>query len=271
MPKVGKAPEPQSVQIGDCMLVLGDCLERLSDLPWHSVDLVLTDPPYGIDYSTNYRGSEAKDGVGMRNDHPESIDGKTCGIHGDGDLDFLAHVLPVLAGKLKPSGHLYLFCSPKKIDTALSAIRQTGLLYKSLIVWDKNDWGPGDLFGSFGSTYELIIHAAKSNESRVRRRSSDILRVHKIHPRKQVHPHQKPVPLLNRLIKISTDRGGLVVDPFMGSASAALACIKSGRRFLGFEVDPAYYERAVKRVQKFSESLAVETKNPSPVSGGREI
>jgi len=65
-----------------------------------------------------------------------------------------------------------------------------------------------------------------------------------------VHPHEKPIALLERLCRIYTNRGDTVLDPFMGSGTTGVACVKTGREFIGIEIDEGYFNSAVKRISE---------------------
>lgn len=255
MPKIGRATNGQAssqVQIGDCTLIYGNCLTNLSQLEWHSVDMVVMDPPYGIEYWTTFRtASESPDM-----------------ISGDENLDVLRKCLPILSGKLKSDGFIFCFCSPKNVDEVLPIFRATNLTVRNLLVWDKTNWGPGDLKTYYATRYELIVFAAKSSAGKIRVREADILTVPRVGHRHALHPNQKPVRLLKRLIRQSPP-GSLVVDPFMGSCSTGDAAQRMGRRFWGCEVDTKYYTVAKDRITRLCQSQ--EIKKPSPVSGGREL
>ena len=256
MPKVQVKPLQVSTQIGpDCRLVMADSITALEQVAWHSVDLILTDPPYGISHNTNYR--EVRE-------TPDQI-------HGDESVEVLAAALPILSGKLKSSGAMYCFCSPKNVDLVLTLFRQSSLIVKNLLVWCKNDWGAGDLRGAYGGSYELIIYAVKSNEHKLRRRMADILYATLVQGRVSLHPHQKPEKLLRKLIRNSSDSGDLVIDPFLGSGSTGAAAMRLGRRFWGSEIDKTYYQTSVTRLEKMYQGLGQDIKKPTPIAGGREI
>ena len=124
-----------------------------------------------------------------------------------------------------------------------------GFKVKSVIVWDKMAHGMGDLKRQYGPRYESVIFAPGPKFAFPGRRPVDIVPVTKINSNKLVHPNEKPVPLMVKLIEDTTTPGAVLLDPFIGAGSTAVAAIKTGRHFIGFELDPKYHEIAVNRVK----------------------
>lgn len=119
---------------------------------------------------------------------------------------------------------------------------------KNNIVWDKGNTTAGDLAGSYGYQYEVIILAVKGSPKIRGKRHSDLWRFPRVSPDKLLHQNEKPVPLLERMIDSFSDIGDVVLDPFMGSGSTAVACMNMGRSFIGCEIDSGYYEIALNRI-----------------------
>jgi site-specific DNA-methyltransferase (adenine-specific) len=127
------------------------------------------------------------------------------------------------------------------------AVRAAGLELKTPIFWDKLNHTSGDLEGDFGAQVEIFIFAHKGRHKLRGRRLANLWRI----PRDPAgeHPTPKPVALMERMVACSTDDGGLVLDPFMGSGSTGVACANLGRRFIGIEIDPAYFDIAARRIE----------------------
>jgi site-specific DNA-methyltransferase (adenine-specific) len=85
-----------------------------------------------------------------------------------------------------------------------------------------------------------------------------VTRIHRQDPEREDHPTQKPLEIIERMVLASCRPGGLVLDPFMGSGTTAVAASKHGRRFVGFEVNPEYCAMARRRVTRFGEPPAVQ-------------
>jgi site-specific DNA-methyltransferase (adenine-specific) len=211
----------------DTNLVLGDCIEYLQTLPPNSVDCLVTDAPYGIDYESNRR--EVKESLG--------------GIVGDKMEAFtlLKAMCMILSEKIKPNSHLYFFTS-WKVYSKFEEIISTWFNITNVLVWDKGNHGAGDLEGNYGEQYELIIFANTGRRILNGDRPTNIICYPKVSNLK--HPTEKPVGLIEKLIKNSTKEGEVVLDPFMGSGSTCLAAKNTGRKYIGVEIDEKWYKLA---------------------------
>ena len=109
----------------------------------------------------------------------------------------------------------------------------------------------GDLKGSFGNKYEVIFLGTKGKGWKYKgERLHDIWQIDRVGTQR-IHPTQKPVALYERIINISTDEGTLIFDPYLGSGSSVIAAMKTGRNFLGYEIDEEYYRRIQERIAFF--------------------
>lgn len=122
-----------------------------------------------------------------------------------------------------------------------------GATVKTPIIWDKTNHTAGDLQGDYGNQTEVVLFAHKGRHILRNGRDVNLWRI----PRPQFgeHPTPKPVDLMGRAIRNSTDVGDLVCDPFMGEGPTAIASMKLRRRFIGCEINPKYFEIACKRVK----------------------
>ncbi len=190
----------------------GDCRDILPHL--EPVDLVLTDPPYGIDYQSARRTEhQRKDKI-------------------VGDKEF-----PVwLFDLLHPLNALFVWC---RWDI-LSIMPKP----KSFIVWDKGRHSMGDLEHEFGRQWEAIAFYP-GIEHKFIRRPIDIIKAACVPPYKLNHPNEKPVSVLLPLIKCHS---GNILDPFMGSGTTLVAAKQLGRKCIGIEIEEKYCEIAVKRL-----------------------
>jgi site-specific DNA-methyltransferase (adenine-specific) len=125
------------------------------------------------------------------------------------------------------------------------ALLAAGATVKTPIVWDKGNHTAGDLVGDYGCQVELILFAHKGRHVLREGRPANLWRV----PRDPAggHPTPKPVSLMARCIIHSTDRGDIVLDPFMGSGSTGVAAVENARHFIGIEIEPKYYDIARRR------------------------
>jgi DNA modification methylase len=205
-------------------LHLGDCLDIMRSLPDGCVDAVITDPPYGIALATNYKQRKRGALAPCNNFAP---------IVGDREpfdpTPFLSFPVVVLFGanyfaKRLPDSGAWLVWD--KLD-GLTSKRDVGF----------NDNSDCELlWTNQGRAARLFRHrwmgAMKGSEQTERR----------------VHPTQKPIALMVQLVKHYTNPGDTILDPFMGSGTTGVACVQTGRNFIGIEIDPTYYAIAEKRI-----------------------
>lgn len=207
---------------GSCTIYHGDCREMLPMVV--PVDLVLTDPPYGI----NYHADNARNLVAN-----------------DDSIKVFADAWPRCIDVLRADRHWYVFASPRMIHEVLPIVGNA----KHVICWDKGDAGTvGDLECGFGEAWEAIIYGMKGRRSLNGKRPRTVIRKDWSATRDPLHPTVKPVGLLRQLILMSTDEGELVLDPFMGSGTTLRAAVDCGRRAIGIEIEERYCEIAVSRL-----------------------
>ena len=132
-------------------------------------------------------------------------------------------------------------------QTFADALRLAGLTVKSVIVWDKKAHGMGDLKGSFAPRHEVIIFATKGRFELPGKRPDDLIACAKVGNQNLTHPNEKPVELLEQLIEATTTPGALILDPFAGSGSTLVAAAKTGRQYIGIEIDEHYSQLAATR------------------------
>ncbi len=235
-------------QLGRHRLYCGDslangALERLLD--GGKVDLVLTDPPYGI----GYQSTLAKRGRRKRAIANDAVD----------DFEaFLARVLPALKSTMKRGAVLYWFAGggggEPVLAKALLAIAQHFDLLNTL-VWDKLDPGLG---WRWRRSWEAIIEASVG-KPRIWHGGADkrnVLRSPKAIPQAEDHPTPKPVPLLEELILAAAPMRGAILDPFAGSGPTLIAAERTDRVCLAAEIEPRYCDIALARWEALSGSKA---------------
>lgn len=225
-------------------VIHGDCIEVMRGMEAESVNLVLTDPPYGIAFNSNM--SKDKEYRG----NLKSVDG----ILNDGkdNAPFLSEVIDELARVMKPNSHIYWFTRWDKIAEQMPLLERY-FNVKNAIVWDKGSGSMGDLLGSYAGNYETILFAQKGrrelSEVDGKRRHPDILQFSKIPARRLRHSHEKPEELIEFLMRKSSDVGEVVLDPFAGSGTTAAVAKRLGREFITIESDVDFYNIAVDRVE----------------------
>jgi DNA modification methylase len=213
----------------------------LPELPTESFDLILTDPPYGVDSTSGWTDRER--------------------IHNDGQEDrgLIHEVLRQCVRLVGQKRHLYVF-GPADVLDGLKVSETANL------VWDRGVIGQGNLSSPWGPQHEPITfavsmhrHAGQAGRSSpaVRLRKGSVLRSTRATGRKVRHPHEKPVALLRELIESSTRQGDTVLDPFAGSASTGVAAVLSGRKAVLVESDPRWIPLCIERLTA-AERLADE-------------
>jgi len=220
--------------IGDCRLLLGDCLKIMPTLD--KVDCVATDPPYLLTYG----GPHGSMGGKLSNENYDNKGGIiNCKI------DWLDFMPPIFAS-LKDRAHAYIMCNNRHIQNMLTSAESSGFKFHNFLVWDKGTATPNrwymknlEFTGFFYKGKAFFINDCGSKQLH---RIPNILNAK--------HPTEKPQELMRVYIENSTKRSETVLDPFMGVASTGVACVKSGRKFIGIELDPEYYEIACERIRK---------------------
>jgi len=150
---------------------------------------------------------------------------------------------------LKDNTAIYLFCSWHHIDFFKQEFEKYFKL-KNLIVWSKNNHGSGDLKGAYAPKHELILYGHKGRSLFREKRIPDVIDFPKVPSKQLLHPTEKPVGLLELFIKNSSDKDNIIFDGFIGSASTVIACLNTGRQYIGFELDNKYYNIANERVNQ---------------------
>ena len=215
-----------------------DCIELLKSLDNNSIDLVITDPPYLIDYKTNHRIDKKH---------------KFCStIKNDNNPDLISNVIKELYRVMKDNTAGYMFCSFDKVDFFKTEIEKYFKI-KNIIIWVKNNWTAGDLKAQFGKQYEMIILFNKGRCLFNGKRLTDVWNFDRVAGKKQLHQNEKPLDLIKQAIEKHSKEGDLILDCFAGSNTTGLACLQSNRNFIGCEIDKEYYEIALKRIQEHSQ------------------
>lgn len=226
--------------IGAATLYLGDCRDVLPDLP--AVDLVLTDPPYSsgarTDSERQVRGSM------LRAETEEewfSHDAMTTW----GFNWFIRSIFSDLRPKLPQGAHVYVFIDWRQTPNLYGMLEASGYRVNQCLVWAKTHFGMG---AYWRNQHENVVFASNGMPAAMLNRGmGSVLTAANLRPDARLHPTEKPVDLLRRII--SAVPGDVVFDPFMGSGSCAEAALTAGRKFVGCEINPTHFATACRRIE----------------------
>lgn len=221
--------------VNDGNVVNGDCIAEMEKLADASVDCVITDPPYGINYVSNFRVVDSEVVKAVNNDDLQSA------------LKLWERACEILSRKMKPDSHIYIFTS-WKVYPQFAEITARYFKIKNCLIWEKNNWSMGDLDGNYAEQYEMAIFATKGNRKLNGGRDTNILHYDRVANGSLLHSCEKPVDMLRFLISKSSNPGELVIDPFAGSGSTLVACKREGRAYWGCELDSENYKIALGRL-----------------------
>ena len=203
------------VVLGDCTLYLGDCLDVMADMPDNSVDAVITDPPYGIGESNEknlMRGllAQPKDyGHYDWDKYPASP-------------EQIAEIMRVSSNQVIFGGNFFeLPPSP------------------CWIVWDKQNTGDFADCELAWTSYKTAVRKIEWMWNGMIRRGNE----------ERFHPTQKPLGVMKWILVYYTKENNTILDPFMGSGTTGVACVQTGRKFIGVEIEPKYFDIACERIR----------------------
>jgi site-specific DNA-methyltransferase (adenine-specific) len=222
-------------------LYLGDCLEYMKSMPDKSVDAVITDPPYYVPINT-YVGTR-ENGYSRRTIGEMSI----MQIYFD---TLFAEGMP----KIKPTGSSYVFCDGQSYPIIYRAMypyfnRVRPLIWDKIISYNGYTWR---------HQHELIAWGEGFEAERIPTGDGDVLKYRGVLQKDRQHPAEKPVEVISRLLEKC---GDTIFDPFMGSGTTGVACMQLGRKFIGCEIDPNYFEIAKKRIEQAAMQILLPLEN----------
>lgn len=221
-----------------------DCMELLKSLPNESIDLIVTDPPY----PTTSRGSAGNSGGMLQKDINKKGQVFT---HNNIDCSIYA---PEFYRLLKDGSHCYVMTNHINLIKMLNTFTDCGFHFIKSLVWDKGNKIMGQYYMS---QFEYILFFRKGRGVKINNcGTSDILSVPNKKTKgddgKNLHDTEKPIELMKILIENSTQENEIVIDPFVGVGSTALACMKSNRRFMCCELDEHYCDIAKDRIERLT-------------------
>ncbi len=234
------------LRIAPDTVYLSDCIKGMRAMQDESIDLIVSDPPYLINYATNHRKDRAHDFC--------------TPIQNDANPDLIEDYARECYRILKDNHAFYMFCSSKTQDFFKSAAQKAGFTVKNAIIWVKNEWTMGDLKAQFGQQYEVILLLNKGRAPFNGKRIGDVWEFPRVKGNQQIHQNQKPVELIERCIEKHSAEGDVVFDGFMGSGTTAIAAMRMHRRFIGFEIEPRYFWMIHNRIAKEAQNVRQDEK-----------
>lgn len=206
-------------------LMFGDCLERMKEIPDGSVDMVCTDIPYG-------EVSQKSSGLRLL----DRGNADTCSIN---LTEMVANLVRICKGSF------YIFCGTTQISELVTLFKSHGLTTR-VGAWEKSNPSPMNGTRLWVSGLEFCVFARKPNSVFNEHCQKALWRAPSGHSK--IHPTEKPVKLIERLILASSVEGDTVLDNTMGSGTTGVACKNTNRKFIGIEMDPTYYGIACGRI-----------------------
>lgn len=246
-----------------------DCLDIFKEIPSESIDLVITDPPYRLQaggVTVIERGNECKGILNKRrsgvvvqgNDNDFYLCGrsskkwvkkngsmpsavKSGKMFENNDIEF-AEWLPEVYRVLKKGTHCYIMINSRNIKELQTEAEKVGFAFQNLLVWDKSNMS-GTPNKYYMQKCEFILMLSKRPARNINDMgTSNLLKCPNIIGKgEDYHPTAKPVSLMEVLIRNSSNKGDIVLDPFCGGGSTLVAARNLARHYIGFEIDEQYY------------------------------
>lgn len=235
-----------------------DCQNIFSKIPSHSIDVILTDPPYNIaKYST---GNISLPGRSEINNNLGEWD-----LRETNPKDYVSEFKRII----KPAGNIFIFATYSTIGKWHDVFDKEFSTFQ-YFVWHKTNPMPKIYKNGFLNSCEMIVCLWNKGHKWNFKKQTEMhnhfecpVCMGKERLKDPVHPAQKPLKLLRHILEISSDSGDRVFDPFMGVGSTGVACAEMGREFIGCEIDPKFFNAAKKRLESFSfigDNLSCENK-----------
>jgi len=222
-------------------LMLGDCLERMREIPDGSVDAVVTDPPYKI--SQEYSANADPD-----------------------NLLAVSSIWPTTAEAYrvcKPGSLMVMFYDTRILPLALAAAQHAGWKYMRALTFYRR-WGNACMMNGWMSTSDFALVFYKPGQRPVFNGPAkhDVFVREKKEAESTGHPAQKPLEFVENIVRNVCPEGGVVLDMYSGSGTTGVSCAVSGRAFIGIERDPDYFEIMARRITD-----AATATQPAPKGG----
>jgi site-specific DNA-methyltransferase (adenine-specific) len=225
-------------------IYLGDSLVLMKDIPDDSIDLIVTDPPYGINFKSKKNNYNRKD---------ENVLKGYNEIPKDKYYEFSYNWMKEAYRILKPTGSMYVFSGWTNLKDVLNALDDVGFITKNHIIW-KYQFGVFTKRKFVTSHYHILFvvkDEKKYKFNKIEHYPEDVWIINREYWRgKFKTPTKLPTELVKKIILYGSDEGDIVFDPFLGSGQVCVIAKLLNRRYLGFEIVRDYYEFIKKRLEE---------------------
>lgn len=242
-PKEPKAKLGDIYQLGKHKIMCGDARieENVNNLMLdEKVNMVLTDPPFGVDY--NNKNKDLNERLGG--------DRITEYIEADNTVDFEEFSFDFIKNfRLTSYNTIYIWINGKNAYKLYNAMLKNDIYISSQLIWLKNNHVLTRQ--DYSSKYEICFYGWKNKHKYYGQFSHDVLEYNRLNANK-LHPTQKPVEMLEKLLKDGSRENNIIYDCFLGSGSTLIACEKLNRSCYGFELNPVYCDVIIKRWEDFT-------------------
>jgi DNA modification methylase len=248
----------------------GDCLELMKALPDGSIPMIWTDPPYGHNNNNGdliHKVELAIPKIAKRGQEGILDEARPIACDSGEEMERVVRGMLAEAGRVLDKDCCCCCCccggggpSPTFAKVA-QWLDEPPMRFFHAVVWDKGGLGMG---WRYRRNYEFVMVAHRRNGKILwawdgaGEETANVVRIGKILPGKDEHPTPKPVELIKHFLRLHTNPGDLVLDPFAGSGPTGVACIHLGREFLGFEIEPKWVDLANQRIEAARKGVTVK-------------
>jgi len=237
-----------------------DCIEGMKQLPDNSIDLIITDPPYNISQGYNIQRKNMNLKSIKRNSDIILDFGEWDKFESEKNyFDFTERWFRECIRVLKPKGWIYIWFDKQRTGYFdLFLAKKYGVCSKTIYVWHKTNPVPQFRKVNYLSCTEFCWVGTKGkakvkNFGYIKDMHTVVNYINSSIYGVTEHPTEKPLFIIEKFIKHNSNKGDIVLDPFMGSGTTAVACLKMDRKFIGFEISPKYHVMCEKRIKPWLE------------------
>ena len=227
----------------------GDSLKLMKEIPENSIDLIVTDPPFAIDFKAqrnNYHRTQSRVLEGYNEIPKEKY------------YDFTLSWIKEAYRILKNTGAMYVFSGWTNLRDILNALEETKFIMINHLIW-KYQFGVFTKRKFVTSHYHILFVVKDKKRykfNKIEHYPEDVLIINREYWTGKIKtPTKLPMELVKKLILFSSDEGDIIFDPFLGSGTVPVCAKMLGRHYLGFEIVKDYYEFAINRISKVQEDL----------------